>query len=314
MNEYISNMLRIFYDINAGQIEKAQGGWSADAYSVKTENIRYFLKVFDKHRNSTQFWISRIDYYMSVLFWLYDNTTFRDDLIMPVTARDGAYKFENADHVFMLYPYINGYTPADKKLSFTQQQKLALIVSKLHKCSQEMPANMLEDVENFDVSFCNELSSLIETKNNNKPLDTILTRYKQSLAENVEILKQYAKELPEENLHFVLCHTDLHGWNLIQADKLFLLDWEGLKLAPAEADIFSFTEGYFFDYAYDSFMNIYQHMFPNYIVNQKAITFYRIRRRLEDITEFAKSILFDNRSESDINRSLEILTKECSFL
>lgn len=47
----------------------------------------------------------------------------------------------------------------------------------------------------------------------------------------------------------VLCHTDAHGWNLIQSNKLVLVDWEGLRLAPPEADLNMFTKkrilGYF---------------------------------------------------------------------
>jgi thiamine kinase-like enzyme len=34
-----------------------------------------------------------------------------------------------------------------------------------------------------------------------------------------------------------LCHTDAHGWNLMQNQNLMLIDWEGLKLAPVEADL-----------------------------------------------------------------------------
>jgi thiamine kinase-like enzyme len=34
------------------------------------------------------------------------------------------------------------------------------------------------------------------------------------------------------------CHTDIHGWNLmVKDDSLILIDWEGLKIAPAEMDI-----------------------------------------------------------------------------
>ena len=315
MIDYISNTLRVFYNISSKQVEKAQGGWSAEAYAVTAENGKYFLKVFDKRKFTSKVWIKRIDYYMPIVLELYNNTPFKDELVMPIDTRDGAYKFENADNVFMLYPYIDGYTLADKKLSYTQQQDLALIVSKLHMCAQGLPKKMISDVETFDISFCEKLLSLIETENINANfLKKVWFNYKDAIVRNIDLLKQYARELSEENLDFVLCHTDLHGWNLMQTNKLLLMDWEGLKLAPAEADIFSFTEGYFFDYAYDSFMEVYQHMHPTYSINQKALDFYRIRRRLEDITEFAEGILFNNVSESDTIKSLKYLERECSFL
>jgi spectinomycin phosphotransferase len=45
----------------------------------------------------------------------------------------------------------------------------------------------------------------------------------------------------------VLVHTDLHGGNLIRTprDELYVVDWEGAMLAPAEHDLFIFAgEGF----------------------------------------------------------------------
>ena len=59
-------------------------------------------------------------------------------------------------------------------------------------------------------------------------------------------LRAQAEALRHAPLRYALCHTDIHGWNLMQEDRLILIDWEGLKLAPVEADLFSFTETFFF--------------------------------------------------------------------
>ena len=59
-----------------------------------------------------------------------------------------------------------------------------------------------------------------------------------------ETLREEARKLKEENLPFVLCHTDIHGGNLIRdpQGKLWLIDWENVMLAPKEADLFAFCE------------------------------------------------------------------------
>ena len=57
----------------------------------------------------------------------------------------------------------------------------------------------------------------------------------------MKTLREEARELKEEKLPFVLCHTDIHGGNLIRGTpqgKLWLIDWENVMLAPKEADLF----------------------------------------------------------------------------
>ena len=301
------NLISNAYNIDVLEIGSAPSGWSAEGYRVITAERDYYLKVFDKHRHTAQQWIKRIDNYIPIVLWMYDNTPFRDELIPPVFTIDGCYKFETDDNIFILYPYITGTTPADKPLTADQQHDLAEIVAKLHLCGQAIPAAMFDDVEKFDIPFYDNLTDLIK-------LETVLSPYTSLLTDRLEKLKSSANQLADSDLNYVVCHTDIHGWNLIQSEKLYLMDWEGLKLAPAEADLFAFTDGFFFDYMYDTLMNIYQSMRPDYIINQTVMEFYRLRRRLEDITEFANGILYDNISDEEIAKSINHIIKECSFL
>ena len=89
-------------------------------------------------------------------------------------------------------------------------------------------------------------------------------------------------------LPFVLCHTDIHGGNIIKNSngKLFLVDWENMILAPKEADLFCFSE---------------QEYFPAFSeqTNENAILYYVIHRDLEDIWEFLNSILHNEYNKEE---------------
>lgn len=100
----------------------------------------------------------------------------------------------------------------------------------------------------------------------------------------------------------------------MQASHLMLIDWEGLKLAPPEADLFSFTRNFFFDYAWEDFMSTYREIRPNYRENSDAMHFYRLRRRLEDISAFTENLLYDNLIEKERELPLKLLEHECSML
>ena len=314
MEQLILTVINLNYAITALQVSKVQGGWSAQAYKLSSVHGDYFLKVYDKSKYTVQEWIKAIDNYMPVVLWLYENTKLRKAMVAPIMTINGSYKLETDEYVFVVYPFIQGKTIAEEKLSQQQQVELAEIIANLHMCTDSIPCFKKLEKEDFATNFCDRLLSLIDVAENNKSLLKVWREYKNAIGENIAEVKSLAQALSVAKLNFVLCHTDLHGWNLLQAERLLLLDWEGLKLAPAEADLFAFSQGFFFAYAWDRVLEVYQGINKNFSLNADCLAFYRKRRRLEDIYDFASSILYDGLSEKETNISLQYLVKECSLL
>ena len=84
-------------------------------------------------------------------------------------------------------------------------------------------------------------------------------------------IEELSEALKNRDLRMALCHTDVHGWNLMSTGQLKLIDWEGLKLAPVEADMMSFVDEPYFS----EFMRIYANTHSHYEVNIEALTFYQ---------------------------------------
>lgn len=84
----------------------------------------------------------------------------------------------------------------------------------------------------------------------------------------------------------VLCHTDIWGSNLILAagGSLHLLDWNGARLAPPEADLFMFAGTSFFPPArFGGFLERYERAFRRVELDAERLGFYLYRRNLEDL-------------------------------
>ncbi|NLB91583.1 MAG: aminoglycoside phosphotransferase family protein [Clostridiales bacterium] len=311
MNQPLLTLLFTAYSLSPCSITQVQGGWAANAYLVISNQRHYFLKVFDKHRSTAQYWIQKIPYYISILHHLHKHTPFKKEIIMPICTKENSCWYENEDFLLMLYPYIQGEVLGDTHLSLPQQKELAAIIANLHLHGSQVPKDLLTDRETFDPSFGDSLKTLIKNNYEDHSLVQKATApYTYILLESISKLQSDAYVLRKNALPYVLCHTDLHGWNLIQSKKLLLLDWEGLKFAPAEADLFSFSEGFFFDYALDPVIKTYQQIHPQYQINQTALTYYQLRRRIEDVTEFIQSILFDGLCEKKILLYLSHIEKE----
>ncbi|WP_333648516.1 aminoglycoside phosphotransferase family protein [Lacrimispora sp.] len=314
MDKYMDKILYNEYGIRVQSLQQVPAGWSASAWKVHSDCGDYFLKVYDKHKPSTKSWVARIDSYMPVVLWLYENTKLQKKMIAPILTKDGDYKIEDSSFIYMVFPFIQGSTLCNEKLKPEQIDEIAQIISELHLYGAEIPVPANSLIENFDVSFCMILINRLKNIHGSVYLQEVLKPYITELIQAIEELQSMARWLQNSQMRYTLCHTDIHGWNLIQSENLLLIDWEGLKLAPVEADLFSFTETFFFGYAWDEFIASYRGVHKDYEINADAMHFYRLRRRLEDISEFVESILFDNLEQDDMSQSLNYLKKECELL
>lgn len=313
MFDSFSKILKLHYNKSILKITEQNGGWSARAFKIQTLNNNFFLKVYDKHRTSTQALYTAIDNYMPIVIWLHKNTMLNSRIISPVPTINGGYKCEDEHHVYILFPYIDGFTLGDKSMTDIQKKETAEIIAELHNYDAEIPVITDAIKENFTIPFCSELKNILLSFNQKPKSETtdILAEYKQIIIKNIKNAESLSKKLSKENLSFVLCHTDVHGWNLMQTDHIILIDWEGLKLAPPEADLFAFIDNFFWHNYSDEFMRIYKSIHPNFNLNQEALKFYQIRRRLEDIYELTQQLLYDNTSEEERKQSLNYLKQEC---
>lgn len=91
---------------------------------------------------------------------------------------------------------------------------------------------------------------------------------------------------------------------------LILIDWEGLKVAPPEADIMFLSDKPY----YNQFLETYQEKHPDFHVDHDTIEFYRARRKLEDIWEFVEQVLFDSQDEQRYSQTLAYLKTELDSL
>lgn len=314
MKDLIRATLCAHYGLHADTVQAVPGGWSALAYTVGTARGDYFVKVYDRQRVSTLPWLDRMDAYMPAVLWLHGSTPLGRRMTAPLRAADGSYRVAEGDYTILVYPCINGVTLCETPLDAEQVRQLAAILAGLHAHGAEVPAPTEGLREDFALPFMEGLATILRGDYACEALRGALAPYTAQIGEAMAALQGLADALRRDPPRQVLCHTDVHGWNLMWAEHLYLIDWEGLRLAPVEADLFSFADGFFFDYAQDAFMAAYREARGGYQVDATAMAFYRLRRRLEDIAAFADSVLNDPLSAEEVAGSLVYMKKECEML
>jgi aminoglycoside phosphotransferase (APT) family kinase protein len=294
-------------------ITEAQAGWSALAYKATSGEKNYFLKVYDKHKHTAQSWIRRIDDYIPILLWLEQNTKLRGRIPSVILSVDRNYKYTDADFIYILFEYIDGDNLFGMPLSKDLIKELAEIIAELHSidCIPILTENL---AETFDISFCKSLSDILQSGQHLVDIEHILASYSELILNRIRIYESLAEYLHSNKPKFVLCHTDIHCGNIMQDSRLKLIDWEGIRFAPAEADLFSFSEGFFFENFWGDFLAAYKEFHPDFQVNSEALRFYRLRRLLEDISSFTEGLMYDNLVGEERIPSLDLLEKCCLSL
>lgn len=305
----LQTILRTFYEINCLQLSPLQGGWAALAYKVVDHKSRYFLKVYEKSRASTAKWTAHIDDYVPILLWLKEQTALRHNIPVPILTKDGAYQCEDEEGIYLLYEYIEGETIGERNLTQAQMIQLSKILAELHKYTASDLVNADKLQEDFDVAFLQSLRDILHLPACSLPDDikTIIRPVSKHLDRMIEQTSMLSSALKNEKRKMSLCHMDIHHWNLMQTDQhLILIDWEGLKLAPVEADIMSLlNKPYYMD-----FLHVYQSVHKDFSIHPDALQFYQYRRKLEDVWEFTEQLLYDHQPKQEREATLRALGNE----
>ncbi|MFG0214502.1 aminoglycoside phosphotransferase family protein [Brevibacillus porteri] len=309
--DHFKTILRHHYDIEAVDVTPQQGGWSALAYKVISDQQSYFLKVYEKSRASTPKWTALIDKYVPIIQWLSRQTRLQGKIPVPLLTRNAAYKHEDDMGIYQLFAYIEGKTIGKQALNSLQVRQLAEIIAELHLYGEEIPVSTAAIKEDFLIPFAEPFREILNEHIHRLPDDVneIVKPFANILATRLNDLEMIAEELRGSEVKMKLCHTDIHNWNLMQSgQQLILIDWERLKLAPVEADLMFLVDQPFFE----EFMAIYRKTHTNYVVNRQALEFYQIRRMLEDICELLEQLLFDEQEEQDRVETIRHLEGELS--
>ncbi|MDW7656901.1 MAG: aminoglycoside phosphotransferase family protein [Bacillota bacterium] len=291
----IHNLLTIRYGITPKTICEVQGGWSAKAYRINTGDHSYFLKAYDKSLPSIRPWIKRIDNYMPVLGWLSGTPELGKNVIHPITTIDSRYKAETAEFVYVLFDYIVGETPGEKGLTDKQTTELAGIIARLHNL-KNIACDNPGLAEDLSIPFCEKIKLFLEKEPTNNDLSRLIFPHTDILREAIMVTSHLRDTVRIDATPLVLCHADAHPFNVIQSDRLVLVDFEDLKWAPAEIDLIIYA----LSPNWEVFWNAYSAVRPDFQINSSLMKFYLIRRRLDDIWSDIARISYEKPNEEEI--------------
>jgi len=217
----------------------------------------------------------------------------------------------------VLYPYVEGQNGFDKKLTERQWLEFGAALKRFH--SAEIPAELTGGVprEEFSAHWRASLRMFlaqIEAETFNEAVAAELAAFlktrKDEILAMVKRAEQLADRLREQPPAFILCHADIHIWNLFidSRGSLYMVDWDTLVFAPKERDLM-FIGGGLGDSGCtpEQEERLFYRGYGPADINQVAIAYYRYERIIEDLAVYCEQLLLSEAGGQDRSQSLEIV-------
>lgn len=305
----ISDVLLQHYGLDVTALEQLNLGLdpTASAFKVHTGSGRpHFLKVYLEETNMVRLTVPHVLQQHGV-----------PHLIAPLKTASGSLFCPLEDFRAVLYPFIEGENAVRSGLTPPQWVEFGHTLKAVHNLGLAQQAFNQLPRETFDIPSLlkvSEMERALTTHRLEHPAQqrlAVVWDEKRDLISRAGLrARQLGNTLEQAELEFVLCHSDIHAANvMVSGEEFFLVDWDSPKLAPPERDLLFIIGSPIARRVLPEEESLFFAGYGETRVNPEALTYFRYERALEDIGEFAYSILFDTgRSDADVWLDLKLFS------
>ena len=234
-----------------------------------------------------------------------------NEIITPFETRSNQGWADFGEYKMILYPFIEGKDGFDMELTDHHRRTLGTAFKKIHSAPVPPELKRLIPQETFSPHYRESMKlfqSQVETKTFDDPTAAKLAEFMKSkrdeISRLIERAGQLASTLQSKPLEFVLCHTDIHGGNILirkggQPPILYIVDWDSPLLAPKERDLMFIGGG--IDEIWKSKREeaVFYEGYGETEITITALAYYRYQRVIEDLVVTCEQLLLTDEGGAD---------------
>jgi hypothetical protein len=294
----ISELVILHYGLEGFTIEKAPRGFAGQTFFINTKSKNYVFKIIPKERVS-----DNLDKSLLSLFELanlgIDNVT----IINP--DKFNKLSIVLGDSVCMLFDRIDAKWVSPKDLNNEQYLKVLNSLIRIQSFTKDIKSL---PVENFEFKKHIDIKNLLEKFESGIVLDEKTNLLKTEIQPHVNFIKNQISsfekilsvvETESKKCQWVITHGDYPGNVLVKDQKIFIIDWDELMLAPKERDAI-LVWGKYLDY-----------LMQNKEVNSAVFGFYTFQRFFDDMHDFIIEILRPDCDIQNAKKWIVEMLEEC---
>lgn len=292
MIESIIHCLQINYGISVTMLTLLPLGadMNVSVYKAETENKQsYFVKMKQSH-----------DYDMSIAILALLQAAGIQEIIPPIRTTNGKLTQHIGDFTLTVYPFVNGKNGFCYSLTDKQWTILGKVLRQVHEFNVPSSVKDLIRKEAYSDKWRKIARSLYSHIDSNPKGDEAALKLQAFMKKHREIIHHLvnraevlSQKIQEQSFEFVLCHSDIHGGNVLidENGSLFIVDWDDPIMAPKERDLMFIGGGV--ANVWNNFLEeeFFYQGYGKTEINRTILAYYRHERIVEDIAEYGQALL-----------------------
>ncbi|MBX9977417.1 MAG: aminoglycoside phosphotransferase family protein [Alphaproteobacteria bacterium] len=298
-HDLLTRWIKTYYDIDVSHLTHLPLGADLNAavYKAQTHNqSTYFIKLKRGYSH---------DIAPTILQFLQEAKV--HPIIPPVKTCGGESLLQRDNFTLIIYPFVEGQDGFTRPLSHKQWLNLGKTMRQIHDLN--VPEEIQQQLrrETYSPQWRETVRSIypyLDTECNgddiSKKLWHFIREHRKAIERLVDRAEVLAEKLQNEPLTFVLCHSDIHGGNvLMNHDQLYIVDWDDPIMAPRERDLMFIGGGVANVWNNPEEESLFYEGYGHVEVNKTALAYYRHERIVEDMAVYTKEIFFTEAKRKD---------------
>ncbi|MEZ4737300.1 MAG: phosphotransferase [Caldilineaceae bacterium] len=239
-------------------------------------------------------------------------------IIVPLTTRSGQLWATVDAFTVILYPFVEGRNANEVALSDELWQVFGAALKRVHTTTIPPALGQQIQRERFSPQAREAVKAFLARVAVERRPEPVAAQTAAFLQEkHAEILdliahaERCAHLLQASMPDFVVCHSDIHAWNLLidSSNHLYMVDWDNPIWAPKERDLMFIGSGLGFagNRTLQAEEALFYQGYGETPINAAALAYYRYERIVQDIWEFGKQLLLTDAGGDDREQSLRYL-------
>ncbi len=240
------------------------------------------------------------------------------EIIAPIETKSQSAWAEFGEYKMILYPFIKGKDGFEIELSNSHKRTLGAALKGIHSTQFHPELKRLIPRETFSPKYRESMKvfqAQVENQTFNEPIAEKLADFMNSKRDEtihlIERAETLALELQFKPLEFVLCHTDIHGGNMLIGEngEFYIVDWDAPLLAPKERDLMFIGGGV--DWIWKSHQDEAE-FYTGYgktEIDFTILAYYRYERIIEDLVAYCEFLLLSNAGGDDREPAYEMFKR-----
>jgi spectinomycin phosphotransferase len=212
------------------------------------------------------------------------------------------------EYRLILYPFIEGKNGFEMELSDSHKRTLGAALKGIH--SAQLPPELKRQIpqETFSPKWREQVKEFQRQVENSTFSDlnaAKLAKFIKSKRNEINHLikrtEELASELQSQSLELVLCHTDIHGGNILitNDDQFYIVDWDAPLLAPKERDLMFIGGGIDDIWKSKRDESVFYEGYGKTQIDFPMMAYYRYERVIEDLAAYAEQLLLTDEGGAD---------------